>query len=184
MYRTTLQFRRHSFSDSVLLIVRILFGLAVPVVSCVLLVHLDALNKSSALKIFLIFFYGFFHVVFVLWQQFWHPSFVRLCLTILSLTYIPGAAACVQRLYFRMSSVRWMGWGVFILDTTLVSAYIFGVPLAQFLTLRSIQTEAIFDVMWWPGMRAVREHSRVAKRFGTFSRLQDYCAARGAQWGH
>ena len=114
----------------------------------------------------------------MVYVNFERAFFVRLTLLVLNLTYMPAAAGIIKYMH-QTASVKHM----FPHKIPFVGSYNFGyilmVPLIQFVSLRAIQSSAITDILTWPGKRAHRAKSPMAKRYGTlYLRQQIHLDAR------
>ncbi len=149
-----------------MLATRAVVGLAIVGLAIAAASMMEQLDDDWLLRIMLVPAFLMFHVIFVAARQFFDPSFLRVLLFVLGVMYLPAATACIRRLEY-LRAVSNLVPSLLFVNGGIIWVFLGFVPGAQFYTLRSIQREAIADILWWPGMKAGTERSPMAKRFGT-----------------
>ena len=170
---------RKSVFGNVVLGIRGLLGLAMLSLLLTFFAMRDEVRKKFAWEVNMKLFYILTHVFFVVYCNFEHPFFVRMTLFVLNMTYMPGAAACIKQQQQNSAATNIFGEGFFYFTSFYTFGYIVIVPVLQFCTLKTIQRAAISDLLTWPGRRARRSKSVMAKRYGTlYLRQQIHLDAR------
>lgn len=154
---------------SISLVVRGVLGLAVLVVTGLCVAYEDTLDHHVLFRLYFHVFMWIINMIFVFSLHFYHPNFVRLCLIILNVMYIPAVSAALAELrkFTVMSRTTPSPWSLLMVQSAVMWSFIAGVPIFQLLVLRSIQKVALSDILWWQGVRAGAERSPMAKRFGS-----------------